>query len=106
MKFFYNFNKFLILFIDLGLFVSLRIWYKVGGQADLGRQEIYSTPWLTERHGYDPTSKYLKSDKFFITEKTKLDPKFNSVYGETHAKIVVDLATLIERFFYYLVSNK
>lgn len=31
-------------------------------------------------------TKYLKSDKFFITEKTKLDPKFNSVYGETHAK--------------------
>ncbi len=28
---------------------------KVGGQAVLGRQEIYSTPWLTERHGYDPT---------------------------------------------------
>ena len=31
-------------------------------------------------------TKYLKSDKFFITEKTKLDPKFNSVYAETHAK--------------------
>ena len=28
---------------------------EVGGQAVLGRQEIYSTPWLTERHGYDPT---------------------------------------------------
>ena len=29
---------------------------KVGGQAVLGRQSAYATPWLTERHGYDPTS--------------------------------------------------
>ncbi len=28
---------------------------KVGGQAVLGRQIKSSTPWLTERHGYDPT---------------------------------------------------
>ena len=25
------------------------------GQAVLGRQRYSSTPWLTERHGYDPT---------------------------------------------------
>ncbi len=31
------------------------IW-EVGGQAVLGRQSHQSTPWLTERHGYDPTS--------------------------------------------------
>ena len=29
---------------------------EVGGQAVLGRQNILPTPWLTERHGYDPTS--------------------------------------------------
>ena len=29
---------------------------KVGGQAVLGRQLPSPTPWLTERHGYDPTS--------------------------------------------------
>ena len=29
--------------------------YQVGGQAVLGRQSAYATPWLTERHGYDPT---------------------------------------------------
>ena len=29
---------------------------QVGGQAVLGRQNILPTPWLTERHGYDPTS--------------------------------------------------
>ncbi len=29
---------------------------QVGGQAVLGRQHHFSTPWLTERHGYDPTS--------------------------------------------------
>ena len=29
--------------------------YQVGGQAVLGRQNILPTPWLTERHGYDPT---------------------------------------------------
>nr|MCX3323843.1 hypothetical protein [Bacillus paranthracis] len=28
---------------------------EVGGQAVLGRQRSYSTPWLTERHGYDPS---------------------------------------------------
>ncbi len=28
---------------------------EVGGQAVLGRQLSNSTPWLTERHGYDPT---------------------------------------------------
>ncbi len=28
---------------------------KVGGQAVLGRQSCHTTPWLTERHGYDPT---------------------------------------------------
>ncbi len=28
---------------------------KVGGQAVLGRQYSFATPWLTERHGYDPT---------------------------------------------------
>ncbi|WP_458459160.1 hypothetical protein, partial [Pseudobutyrivibrio sp.] len=28
---------------------------KVGGQAVLGRQDLITTPWLTERHGYDPT---------------------------------------------------
>ena len=30
--------------------------FQVGGQAVLGRQDPTSTPWLTERHGYDPTS--------------------------------------------------
>ncbi len=28
---------------------------EVGGQAVLGRQLLVTTPWLTERHGYDPT---------------------------------------------------
>ncbi|MDE9385010.1 DUF2859 domain-containing protein, partial [Pseudomonas aeruginosa] len=28
---------------------------QVGGQAVLGRQSRRPTPWLTERHGYDPT---------------------------------------------------
>ena len=36
--------------IKAGLIVAV-----VGGQAVLGRQNLYSTPWLTERHGYDPT---------------------------------------------------
>ncbi len=29
---------------------------KSEGQAVLGRQYSFATPWLTERHGYDPTS--------------------------------------------------
>ena len=33
---------------------NCRAW-QVGGQAVLGRQNILPTPWLTERHGYDPT---------------------------------------------------
>ena len=32
---------------------------EVGGQAVLGRQDASPTPWLTERHGYDPTSAIL-----------------------------------------------
>ncbi|MDE9401610.1 ATP-binding cassette domain-containing protein, partial [Pseudomonas aeruginosa] len=32
---------------------------QVGGQAVLGRQQCRATPWLTERHGYDPTSDAL-----------------------------------------------
>ena len=32
---------------------------QVGGQAVLGRQLTRPTPWLTERHGYDPTSSYV-----------------------------------------------
>ena len=28
---------------------------EVGGQAVLGGQHLATTPWLTERHGYDPT---------------------------------------------------
>ncbi len=31
------------------------VGFEVGGQAVLGRQIIVPTPWLTERHGYDPT---------------------------------------------------
>ena len=36
-------------------FVHKRNEHEVGGQAVLGRQSLVSTPWLTERHGYDPT---------------------------------------------------
>ncbi len=32
---------------------------EVGGQAVLGRQIPTTTPWLTERHGYDPTSVFI-----------------------------------------------
>ena len=31
------------------------IFNEVGGQAVLGRQMYAANPWLTERHGYDPT---------------------------------------------------
>ena len=34
---------------------KLCVTIKVGGQAVLGRQGSLTTPWLTERHGYDPT---------------------------------------------------
>ena len=38
-------------------FISIYfLFFEVGGQAVLGRQNILPTPWLTERHGYDPTS--------------------------------------------------
>ncbi len=42
-----------------GLLLMIPNMYKiageVGGQAVLGRQSKPTTPWLTERHGYDPT---------------------------------------------------
>ena len=31
------------------------LFLKSEGQAVLGRQSAYATPWLTDRHGYDPT---------------------------------------------------
>ena len=34
---------------------ALKEVHEVGGQAVLGRQIPTTTPWLTERHGYDPT---------------------------------------------------
>ena len=33
---------------------------EVGGQAVLGRQLQTATPWLTERHGFDPTFEGLE----------------------------------------------
>ena len=49
-----------VLFIIVVVLVAGSYWFKypdeVGGQAVLGRQIRQSTPWLTERHGYDPTS--------------------------------------------------
>ncbi len=33
---------------------------KSEAQAVLGRQHIRTTPWLTERHGYDPTFQGLE----------------------------------------------
>ena len=41
--------------LPLGDGVAARVAIQVGGQAVLGRQSLVSTPWLTERHGYDPT---------------------------------------------------
>ncbi len=38
---------------------------QVGGQAVLGRQRRSATPWLTERHGYDPTFPVLENVKRF-----------------------------------------
>ncbi len=35
--------------------IDKQLYGEVGGQAVLGRQIGNSTPWLTERHGYDPT---------------------------------------------------
>ena len=40
--------------LETAAFVGAHI-DQVGGQAVLGRQNILPTPWLTERHGYDPT---------------------------------------------------
>ncbi len=44
-----------ILFYNKIFAVTFDEDFEVGGQAVLGRQIKSSTPWLTERHGYDPT---------------------------------------------------
>ena len=49
-----------------------KLIYKVGGQAVLGRQDASPTPWLTERHGYDPTSHLYTT--FNLCFKTSLKP--------------------------------
>ena len=45
---------------------------QVGGQAVLGRQNISPTPWLTKRHGYDPTCTLR------CTDRTPSYPQWNS----------------------------
>ena len=42
---------------------TVRLAVEVGGQAVLGRQNILPTPWLTERHGYDPTCLMLPMNR-------------------------------------------
>ncbi len=41
--------------VALGVMTEEMFASQVGGQAVLGRQVKVTTPWLTERHGYDPT---------------------------------------------------
>ena len=43
--------------LSMSLFSSNDALPKSEGQAVLGRQDASPTPWLTERHGYDPTSR-------------------------------------------------
>ena len=58
---------------------------QVGGQAVLGRQIPTTTPWLTERHGYDPTLLFRARDSLF-DQKCVFDPdtrivlKTNALY--------------------------
>ena len=40
---------------DMIYYFFAKYFPEVGGQAVLGRQQWAPTPWLTERHGYDPT---------------------------------------------------
>ncbi len=49
-------DEVLVRYIDYELVRCAAELREVGGQAVLGRQIGNSTPWLTERHGYDPTS--------------------------------------------------
>ena len=48
---------------------------EVGGQAVLGRQSAYATPWLTERHGYDPTCGTLSNIGGFSEKLAGKNPK-------------------------------
>ena len=49
----------------MSIFVCKECYHdKVGGQAVLGRQDASPTPWLTERHGYDPTSARFEFQAF------------------------------------------
>ena len=50
------------------LLVSFPPLIEVGGQAVLGRQSAYATPWLTERHGYDPTCRTETSSSNYNSE--------------------------------------
>ena len=62
---------------------------EVGGQAVLGRQNILPTPWLTERHGYDPTwrlnlKKLTLYPSSFLTIKSTLGGNMGDVYFMPH----------------------
>ena len=47
---------------------------EVGGQAVLGRQLIKATPWLTERHGYDPTFIHLFAELVHVQSAVSRRP--------------------------------
>ncbi len=53
---------------------------EVGGQAVLGRQYTSSTPWLTERHGYDPTS-CTKEVKACLTDENRCGKDYANCVG-------------------------
>ncbi len=57
---------------------------QVGGQAVLGRQHSHTTPWLTERHGYDPTSCRFTKQK--VTAIGVPCPKCGSRVVSKHGK--------------------
>ena len=54
---------------------------QVAGQAVLGRQSAYATPWLTERHGYDPTY----NETLVGTEESKEHSKALATSSKTKA---------------------
>ena len=54
-----KFSFWYLTFTNKSTLLFTRNYFQVGGQAVLGRQDASPTPWLTERHGYDPTLKPL-----------------------------------------------
>ncbi len=81
---------------------------KVGGQAVLGRQLSSSTPWLTERHGYDPTSHLCAASSIRAMPENEIPPatRVDIYFGANYSDIVAKCQKNTKKSFENPIEKK